>query len=630
MQHSPKPLAEARTRVSKQPLLVISWSGAEGEQVANALHKWLSVILPQVRAWTSTRSIESGQNFFAELKKNFGASSACIVCITASTSQSTWVAFETGMVSARETCKLCPILFGDIDASRLVGPFINLHTRKATKSEMQASISEIIKHLRINDNQLEERISMSWKGFETNIRKALCSKPQNKFPNHIPRRDPTLEDRDVDIELSNVILQAANKLDLLALTYESLANRIDQLRFPNLTSIILRTYAVPNQRYSHPKHNNNYSDLQAEWRDSISSLIVRLCNREICPALKQIEVVLLSTTPDFTGTYAEWHESEKAGSRLRVTICVSGLQMSELPTFVIDHVPEEPNEPQFSRFLHIYNSTGVQPVSPLHFVLTPRFLNETFINAFVSRLLHVTNHPDHFGVTDTLFTLKILSQSSTQPKVLPHLAPPKVQPHLRTPIAKNLPDHAWQLAADRTKNELTLTSISCRSVMVDDKHFFANFAILLVLGTQGYEVVLINHAKAPWDYDVPGGKFSSNLDGHAKNNVSREVFEELGWLLDEDRLCGPIGLNYDQKSVNAGGLPGVIQYFKYVIDPASDWQTGGARPQKSTKQHGLTYMKLAKLIEMKKAAPAGNFGRDTVCHIPLPILESLMADLRCP
>ena len=609
-----------KTPSKSKPVIFLSWSGGYGKQAAEAMAKWLPKVSPYLDPWVSTHDIKDDRDFFTELAEQARTAAACIIFMTHDTPRSTWVAFETGLAFANRDCLIFPIVLANSPPADL-GPLGHFHHRSATQGDLTACLEHVLKRHDIADASLASRINDLWSKLD------IKGELPDRFPRHAIKLSPELETRAADLSVSNEIMKAATRLDLLALTYDTLSRKIQSMQFPNLSQLTVRAYAAPNQEHSHPVHQGNYSALVSEWTQSITSLLEAFCDSNRCPRLEQLSFVLLSTTPDFTGTRAQWQCDGLQGERIRMTFCVSGTRMDELPTFILDADPTC-STPSWAQFANLFESTGVRPAPPLTFTLFTRHSPRQFIKEFVERAAAVTNHPATTRILEGPFHLEIKSRSSSPDEHGPYMFPRDVPNLLEVPLVQSShpSGQKWALSVSPSKDLLSLAVDAPTSARLSALNFFANFVALLIPSDRGHKIVLVNHKKDPWDYDVPGGKFSIT-DRDAQANVCREVFEELGWFLDTRRLKGPVGLTYEPRSPREGGTPGVIQYFYYILDGDTDWHNGNAIPDRSTKGHPLNYMELDDLIAQKIGMERPDRVDEPLCHLPLAVLETIRSEL---
>jgi 8-oxo-dGTP pyrophosphatase MutT (NUDIX family) len=315
-------------------------------------------------------------------------------------------------------------------------------------------------------------------------------------------------------------------------------------------------------------------------------------------------------------------------------------QLDQIPTIVID-ATRNCRTDQFEIFARFFDSWD-QRNEPLHFYLCPADLIAPWVEKFVRRAAAIDNHEWSPENPDQLFSLVIAPLNVARKRTRTRAGSPtsrrssaKTNPPslLHEPIARmSSAPKQWEIETNRNgEMRLKLVGVS-GSEKIPQRHFFANFLLLVAPmagSTVKLGVVLVDYPKGRWRYDVPGGKFTKT-DGAAEENVAREIFEELGWMIDKDRICGPIGLKYETHSLREDGLPGVIQYFYYKLDLVTDtdWPLCRAKkvPSKSTKHRDIVVRELDKLIEEQTRAAVGRNARE-VCHVPASVLKALKATL---
>jgi TIR domain len=90
----------------------LSWSGAASQQIAQALHDWLPLILQPVEPFLTASDIDKGARWAGEIVNNLDQSNFGIACLTKQNLGSLWVAFEAGALSKHLPARLATALFG--------------------------------------------------------------------------------------------------------------------------------------------------------------------------------------------------------------------------------------------------------------------------------------------------------------------------------------------------------------------------------------------------------------------------------------------------------------------------------------------------------------------------------------
>lgn len=605
----------------------ISWAGDTGHRVAETVRAWLHDILaPTAKPWLSSQAIQVGDRWLEKVTTEAQVAKVCVLCLTRETPQSTWMAFEAGLAHGNPDCLLCPVQFFDPPSD--LGPLGHFQFKPASREGMLAMLDAIVGHLGFSDPVFHQRAEKSWPVFEETILtiEQESKAPSAAFPNHPLRLAPELEKRERDLPDSNAILQASTEIDLLALTYNSLAGAIDSFQFPHLAKATIRIYAAPNQRHSHPNHQGNYPALRTEWERSLEQIVAALCDRDRCPKLRTIEIVLLSTSPDFTGTIARWRHGSGQGTRLRMTICVNGVEMKDLPTFVVDTEGREEN-PAFSRFHAMFQLTGSKPASPLYFTVDSERMTSRHRREFISKLSEVSNHPDIPDSRDSRFALSINPRNPHLTPSSEPLKPREVAGYFEPPLVAGENGAQWTIIEGADSGTMELECHLPLCARMRRRHFLANFVVLILQSQEGPLVALVDHQKGRWDKDVPGGKYSERDRTH-EDCLVREVFEELGWILDRTQFQDPVGLIYEEHALHENGDPGIIQYYHYVLDPDRDWPGNRDRPGRSTKRHPIQYEPLDRLIESKRRLLAKDDSVEPICHVPMRVLERIREIIR--
>ncbi len=228
----------------------------------------------------------------------------------------------------------------------------------------------------------------------------------------------------------------------------------------------------------------------------------------------------------------------------------------------------------------------------------------------------VCNH-SKYEPADRLFDVKWQYsdiQSNPTDPLVPETVYSRLAGHRRT--------NALQVTWAGSASEEVILSLGQQAsgtmMPITGKHLMAFF----VLMTRGSEVVLVNKPKPGWSHDVPGGKVTV-ADRSGLDTVQREVFEELGLLLEENRLEGPIGALYDHRSAKERGIPVIAHYFHYPLDNREYKYLFGAA-KATTKGECLVPYPLLQLLD-EKEKNAGPL--EAVCHASLAVIERIVTRL---
>lgn len=422
-------------------------------------------------------------------------------------------------------------------------------------------------------------------------------------------------------EGSNLVLQQASFIRFIGMTYKSLGESFTKvqrpLRLERLERAVLCLYSLPSQRRSHPLLKDANA-LEREWLVGVENTINGLLDSEKCPKLDHLDLILLSVPPSFTGTMAtisnDGHDADY--TQMRFHPVIDGFEPKDLPT-LISHKTGSDCSSLVNAFRLLLTEVGRRPDRLIFPLKRPNYTRAS-IRDCLQLLKSVCNHKD-YGPDDILYSACF--QSNTQGD-----RPCKMSPEQ---VALQLPNHrrtnTLAVSCDFDGAQLHLSLRGCDKAGpvgiihgIENDHYFACFCLLTWDGT----VVLIDYPKPGWDYDVPGGK-SATLDRNGVDTVRREVFEELGLILDRDRLGAPLGSLYDHKSAREQGLPVVAQYYHYPLkDYEYSYLSDVART--TTKGHPLVHVNLTELLREKREHQGAIEAR---CHAPLAVIDHIVKNL---
>ena len=121
----------------------ISWSGDTSNQVAEALSRWLPMVLQQVKCFFSPKDIEKGARWALDLATQLEGASVGVLCLTRENLGAPWMLFEAGAMSrALQTSNVCPLLFG-LEPNDVAGPLAQFQSSTFSKDEVRKLIQTI-------------------------------------------------------------------------------------------------------------------------------------------------------------------------------------------------------------------------------------------------------------------------------------------------------------------------------------------------------------------------------------------------------------------------------------------------------------------------------------------------------
>lgn len=169
----------------------ISWSGDRSQQYAEAIHWWLRKVLQFTRPFFTPVDVDKGKRWNNEISKELGQSQFGIIAMTRDNLESPWIMFEAGAISkVVEEARVCPIVFGGIRVTDLVGPLADFQAIEFNRTRVRQLLTSINnaapKEVTLTDRDLDEAFNMWWTELETRV-EAISTTAQ---PPSGPRRTP--------------------------------------------------------------------------------------------------------------------------------------------------------------------------------------------------------------------------------------------------------------------------------------------------------------------------------------------------------------------------------------------------------------------------------------------------------
>jgi hypothetical protein len=144
----------------------ISWSGKRSRAVAEALKKYLPMIVNDLEPWLSTKDIDKGSRSTEEIATALVDARAGIICLTPNNLKEPWILFEAGAIAktVREKPLACTLLIG-LEIPDVSGPLAQFQATKPTKPDLLQMVMALNKALgqsALDSNQLAEAFDLFW------------------------------------------------------------------------------------------------------------------------------------------------------------------------------------------------------------------------------------------------------------------------------------------------------------------------------------------------------------------------------------------------------------------------------------------------------------------------------------
>lgn len=190
--------------------IFISWSGPRSRAVAEALKKWLPMIVNAFDPWFSQDDIDRGARWSSEIAGRLSTAKAGIICLTPSNLSEPWILFEAGAISKTlERTYVCPLLIG-LEPSDVTGPLSQFQATKATKDDLLPLLKTMNKGIgegAIPQTQIEKAFELLWPTLEADLA---------RLPSDGTAQRPHRTDRDLLEELVDAVRgKSANDTMLL-------------------------------------------------------------------------------------------------------------------------------------------------------------------------------------------------------------------------------------------------------------------------------------------------------------------------------------------------------------------------------------------------------------------------------
>lgn len=168
----------------------LSWSGQRSRAVAEALKKYLPIIINDLVPWLSTKDIDKGSRSTEEIAAALVGARAGIICLTPNNLKEPWILFEAGAIAktVREKPLACTLLIG-VEVSGLSGPLAQFQATKPTKTDMLQMVMDLNKALAesaVEPSQVKETFGLCWPNLEEILKNLPSDGPEKST-----ERDPT-------------------------------------------------------------------------------------------------------------------------------------------------------------------------------------------------------------------------------------------------------------------------------------------------------------------------------------------------------------------------------------------------------------------------------------------------------
>lgn len=158
----------------------ISWSGARSRAVAEILDEWIQCVLQAVRPWMSSKDIDRGSLWFAEITDQLKDTKIGIICLTKDNINKPWILFESGaLAKGLSSSRVCTFLI-DLDTTEVGNPLAQFNHTLPNKDglyELVRTLNSSLGEQALREKVLEQVYETYWPKFEQDFQKALEENP---------------------------------------------------------------------------------------------------------------------------------------------------------------------------------------------------------------------------------------------------------------------------------------------------------------------------------------------------------------------------------------------------------------------------------------------------------------------
>lgn len=409
-----------------------------------------------------------------------------------------------------------------------------------------------------------------------------------------------------------------------------------------LRCIELSVYALEFVTKWHPTLGARPLEVEEEWVSGISETITALLDVHRFPNLERVDLRVVSKPPQVVGIQVEPDTGVRTPSFLLYAAVPGGIPLAAAPAMVL--AGDEGNDSATSALLYHACANVIEQVgcvgSPMWFPIYRRgalSYRREHLDAFLAKLRTVVSESE-LSLPTARFVVSLQADREELPDlgitVLSSSAENRTDPESVFRAFSWLRENGRSaefraaIQAQRGTAALSVGALqhNVATYRVDGKHVFAAFVLLTYDLPGGLSLMLIEHSKRPWEYDVPGGKMAQ-VDTSIEDTAEREVFEELGLIIDRARLSPVLEWKYDKRSQKEGE-PVVAGYLRYTLhgDEYVYLNSVLEHDERGSLQHRVVPYDVKRLIAAKRARRFSYDGTEeyeAVCHAPLEAIERL-------
>ena len=150
-------------------------------------------MLQAVRPYFSPDDVAKGSRWSSEIAKELEASRVGILVITPENQEAPWLLFESGALAKNlERSKVCPLLFGGMEATDVKGPLVQFQAAQFSQDEMKRVMKMIngeLAEAALAPDVLDNVFDMWWPQLEQQVGRELEGIGEADLKGRRPERD---------------------------------------------------------------------------------------------------------------------------------------------------------------------------------------------------------------------------------------------------------------------------------------------------------------------------------------------------------------------------------------------------------------------------------------------------------
>jgi ElaB/YqjD/DUF883 family membrane-anchored ribosome-binding protein len=187
----------------------ISWSGEKSNEIAEAMKKWIKLVIQTVEPFVSSQDVPAGARWSSDIAKELQDTNFGILCVTKDNYQEPWLLFEAGALSKTiDKSYVVPLLF-DLETSDLTdSPLLQFQASSFGKEDIRKlifTLNEASDNTTLDVHDLDEMLDVWYPKLEETL-KVISSKTfgdSKESSNNNEQKNEQIMDEILDLTRTN-------------------------------------------------------------------------------------------------------------------------------------------------------------------------------------------------------------------------------------------------------------------------------------------------------------------------------------------------------------------------------------------------------------------------------------------